>query len=131
MTATTHAAYTTLALHDLRFPVYLGWGDEERATTQTVRIDLDIHYASQPQACVSDTLEDTNCYQQLCDCIQSVCQQKSYRLIEHLCYAIYERIKKNIPNNALIKVCTHKLKPPIEALNRASFSCQDWPQHTP
>ncbi len=106
--------------------VNLGWTDEERAEPQPIAVDITLRYPTLPQACVSDELNDTQCYAKLLQIVESVCQSRPFKLIEHLAYAIHTAVKNQLKNSEIyLSVKVHKLHPPIATLQCASFTIGD------
>lgn len=105
---------------------HLGWTDEERATPQKIALDITLRYLKLPKACVSDELGDTQCYAQLLEQAEKICQSGAFKLLEHLAYRIYDALKHqiNIPETSVL-VRVHKLNPPVAFLKDASFSISD------
>lgn len=77
-----------------------------------------------PVSCETDDLSDTVCYAELTSLITAACEQKTYKLIEHLAYDIYTLIKAR---HTLECQVTVSKKPPIANLQGgAAFVCGDW-----
>jgi FolB domain-containing protein len=116
-----------LSLHELELSVFLGWPDEESAQAQRVILDIDIHFAAPPAACLSDDLKDTFSYDTLIEHIQKNTAAKKFRLLEHLGYALHQLIKTYIPEETIVNVSVKK-HPAIAALKGgASFYVGDTP----
>lgn len=78
-----------LKLKTLKFPLKIGcYSDEQRRFTP-VQIFIEIKLQKH-QACYSDQLRDTCCYDQLSQCIEQSCLQQSFQLIEHACQVVYD-----------------------------------------
>lgn len=106
---------SNISLNGLELSVNLGWPEEERQQKQLVLVDVNIRLLKPPQACHTDQLEDTFCYDALVTAIKSYTTQESFRLVEHLGYKIYKLIKDITQNNALVTIRLHK-KPAIANL---------------
>ncbi|WP_425385832.1 dihydroneopterin aldolase [Wolbachia endosymbiont (group A) of Barypeithes pellucidus] len=106
-----------LLISDLRLWVHLGYSAEEKSHSQLVSIDVDFIFKSPPLGLMTDRLEDTVCYLEIVQNIQSLVQNKQFNLIEHLTHDIYRTInnllvqKKHIISS--IRVTTHKVAPPV------------------
>lgn len=111
---------STLLLTDFKVPMHLGWGDEERADTQVVSLDIEIVYADNPMACDSDALKDTLCYDQLSQAIKAQLISQSYRLIEHAAKDVYALIMQYLKPNDWLCLRLTKV-PPVEGLSAATF----------
>jgi len=116
--------YTQLKLHDLALNLRLGWPDEERRCKQTVSVSIILKFPAMPMGCETDDLTGTICYDQLTKTITTQCEKKSYKLIEHLAYDIYNQVKASHPIDCQVSVSK---QPPIENLHGgATFVCGDW-----
>ncbi|SPR13135.1 dihydroneopterin aldolase [Orientia tsutsugamushi] len=107
----------TLVISDLRILVHLGCQEEERFYPQLVSVNIDFTFNSPPLGVITDRLEDTVCYLEVVQHIQSLVQNKQFYLIERLTRDIYITInnlllhKQNIIS--YIKVAVHKVAPPV------------------
>lgn len=119
-------AHAILEVTHYETQAHLGWTDEERATPQKIALDITLRYPKLPEACLSDELSDTQCYAQLIECAEKICQSATFKLLEHLAYRIYDALKNqiNIPETSVF-VRAHKLNPPVAFLKDASFSVGD------
>jgi len=114
----------TLTLQTLRLWLSLGWTDAERAQKQPVDLDLTWCFSAAPSACETDNLEDTLCYHRCLEVIQTICQDRSFRLVEHLAATLADRLWKQASSFASptvqariqgLVITVHKLKPPVNA----------------
>ena len=115
---------TSLVLKKLQLKVRLGVTKAERAKKQTVKLDLQIFFAKPPQACHSDKIADTICYDNLARKIQEFCSDKEFALIEYLGYQLFCYIKKLLPRNSKLDLTLIK-KPPLRSLDRSEFVIKD------
>src|SRR4051812_30581294 len=74
----------SLRLNEFSVMCRLGCSTQEQATPQEVRVSLNLEFARQPVACVSDRLEDTVCYARLCEIVRERATAKNYSTVEHL-----------------------------------------------
>ena len=81
---------STLQINKLILSINIGVTAEERATPQDIEFDISIHFNSLPKACSSDNINDTICYASLVKTIKSLCSNKEFHLIEHLCSCVYD-----------------------------------------
>ncbi|MGL9732825.1 MAG: dihydroneopterin aldolase [Wolbachia sp.] len=106
-----------LIIKDLRLWVHLGCSTEEKFNSQLVSINVDFTFKSSPLGLITDQLEDTICYLEVVQSIQSLALSKRFNLIEYLTHDIYLAIsnfltqKSNIISS--IRVTTHKIAPPV------------------
>lgn len=116
--------YSSLTIPQIPLDVSLGITSEERATLQKVLVSLDLRFINPPLGAQNDLLQDTLNYATLAEQIETICHKKSYQLIEHLAYEIYQALKQN---GIEIRVQIFKIKPPHRLLeNGALFSYGDF-----
>jgi FolB domain-containing protein len=113
-----------IVLREIELKVHLGWPDIERTQEQIVLLDIKIQFKNPPQACVSDSLKDTICYDVIINNIRAHLAARKFRLLEHLGHEIYSQLKKIIMHDAAISICVTK-KPNIFGLASASFGYGD------
>lgn len=103
------ALATSLQLRGFELSVFLGWPDVERATAQIVLLDMDIHFAEAPKACLTDQLGDTICYATLLQSLREHVALQSFRLVEYLGRDIYDFTKSQLPpkSRLLISLTKH------------------------
>ncbi|WP_341821053.1 dihydroneopterin aldolase [Wolbachia endosymbiont (group A) of Myopa testacea] len=110
-----------LLISDLRLWVHLGCSAEEKFHSQLVSVNIDFNFKSPPLGLTTDRLEDTICYLEVVQSIQSLVQSKQFNLIEHLTHDIYRAInnllvqKKHIISS--IRVTAHKVAPPVPGVH--------------
>lgn len=112
---------TSIELQQLEFSIHLGWSESERMQKQTVSLDITLHFAKPPEACISDELTDTFDYGTLSNSLTEHFSIREYRLLEHLGHDIYQFIKALAPKNMAVLIRISK-KPPVANLSRASFT---------
>lgn len=114
-----------LLISDLRLWVHLGCSAEEKFHSQLVSVNIDFTFKSPPLGLTTDQLEDTICYLEVVQSIQSLVQSKQFNLIEHLTHDIYRAInnllvqKKHIISS--IRVTTHKVAPSVPNVHGGVF----------
>ena len=92
----------SITLNNLELHVLLGWPHDERLQTQTVVLDVFLGLQTPPAACLSDNLTDTYCYDSLVKHIQTCCADKTFQLVEHLGFTLYQAIREKIaPQDSL------------------------------
>ncbi|MDG7052442.1 MAG: dihydroneopterin aldolase [Wolbachia endosymbiont of Alcedoecus sp.] len=106
-----------LLIRDLRIWVHLGCSTEEKFHSQLVSINVDFTFQSPPVGFITDRLEDTICYLEVVQSIQSLAQSKQFNLIEHFTRDVYIIISKLLMQKrhtiSSIRVATHKVAPPV------------------
>ena len=95
----------------------------EREVGQRLLIDLRID-VGECDATVTDRIEDTVDYAQVCDTANLVAQQRTYKTLERLCAAIADQLLEHYDADA-VWVKTAKPEPPI-ALPVSEVSVEVW-----
>lgn len=117
-----------LSLEGIRLDVRLGVGPEERAWPQAVELCLAIRFASLPEACRTDRIEDTVCYARLVEVARDLCDGREFRLIERLAAELHARLRAELPEGAGLWIEVTKLAPPLEGVQGgARFALGDDP----
>ena len=80
-----------ITIKDIIANTYIGILPFEKIKKQKVKIDIKI--STQDKACITDSLQDTICYDSIIQQIQEICLRKKFNLIEHLAYVILQEIK--------------------------------------
>ena len=93
----------------------------ERARMQRRDLRLDV---GECDATVTDRIEDTVDYAQVCEMANLVAQQRSYKTLERLCAAIADRLLERYDANT-VWVKAAKPEPPI-ALPVSEVSVEVW-----
>ena len=83
----------------------------EREIGQRLLIDIELQ-VGEVDATVTDLVEDTVDYGEVCNTVSLVAQQRSYRTLERLCTAIADRLLADYPLDGVEVKCT-KPEPPI------------------
>jgi dihydroneopterin aldolase len=99
----------SLIIDNLITHAHIGVTEEERKNDQQISWKIELYFASLPIGCVNDRLENTICYDNIANIVNTLCVAKSYHLIEHLCYQAYLQIKKSIDSQILITVTISKV----------------------
>ncbi len=102
---------------------HVGVTAAEREVGQRLVLDLRLELGD-CDATVTDRIEDTVDYGQVCDSVNLVAQQRSYRTLERLCAAIAERLLERYDTHA-VWVKAAKPEPPL-ALPVSEVSVELW-----
>jgi 7,8-dihydroneopterin aldolase/epimerase/oxygenase len=81
----------TIEITGLSLYTHHGVSDAEREVGQRLVIDLRLD-VGETDATLTDRLEDTVDYGEVCQAVALVAQQRSYRTLERLCAAIADRL---------------------------------------
>jgi dihydroneopterin aldolase len=81
----------TIEVSGLSLFTHVGVSAAEREVGQRLLVDLRLELA-ECDATVTDRIEDTVDYAEVCDAANLVAQQRSYRTLERLCAAVADRL---------------------------------------
>jgi 7,8-dihydroneopterin aldolase/epimerase/oxygenase len=101
----------TIEVSGLSLYTHLGVTEAERELGQRLVIDLRLE-VGECDAIVTDRVEDTIDYAEVCEAVALAAQQRSYRTLERLCAAVAERLVDQFGAESVwIKIA--KPEPPI------------------
>jgi dihydroneopterin aldolase len=101
----------TIEVSGLSLYTHLGVTEAEREVGQRLVIDLRLE-VGECDAIVTDRVEDTIDYAEVCEAVALAAQQRSYRTLERLCAAVAERLVEQFGAESVwIKIA--KPEPPI------------------
>jgi 7,8-dihydroneopterin aldolase/epimerase/oxygenase len=101
----------TIEITGLSLFTHVGVTAAEREVGQRLLLDLRIDVAD-CDATVTDRIEDTVDYAEVCDAANLVAQQRSYKTLERLCAAIADRLLDQYNTHA-VWVKAAKPEPPL------------------
>jgi dihydroneopterin aldolase len=101
----------TIEISGLSLFTHIGVSGAEREVGQRLLLDIRMD-AGQCDATVTDRIEDTIDYGEVCDAVNLVSQQRSYRTLERLCAAVAERLLDRYDARA-VWVKAAKPEPPL------------------
>jgi len=101
----------TIEITGLSLFTHVGITAAEREVGQRLLLDLRLDVAD-CDATVTDRIEDTIDYAQVCDAANLVAQQRSYKTLERLCAAIADRLLDQYNTHA-VWVKAAKPEPPL------------------
>ncbi len=113
----------TIEISGLSLYTHVGVTEAEREIGQRLLVDLRIDVGD-VDATVTDRIEDTVDYGQVCQTANLVAQQRSYKTLERLCAAIADRVIEDYDANA-VWVKAAKPEPPM-ALPVSEVSVEVW-----
>jgi dihydroneopterin aldolase len=113
----------TIEVSGLSLYTHFGVTAAEREVGQRLLIDLRLDIG-ECDATVTDRVEDTVDYGQVCELVNLVAQQREYRTLERFCTAVADRLIERYEINA-VWVKAAKPEPPI-VLNVAEVSVEVW-----
>jgi dihydroneopterin aldolase len=113
----------TIEISGLSLYTHVGVTDAEREIGQRLLLDLRID-VGEVDATVTDRIEDTVDYGQVCQTANLVAQQRSYKTLERLCAAIADRVIEDYDAHA-VWVKAAKPEPPM-ALPVSEVSVEVW-----
>ncbi len=118
----------TIEISGLSLFTHCGVTAAEREVGQRLLLDLRLD-AGECDATVTDRIEDTIDYGQVCEVANLVAQQRSYRTLERLCTAVADRLLAQFQARA-VWVKAAKPEPPF-ALPVTEVSVEVWREAEP
>ncbi len=103
--------FVTVEVSGLSLYTHHGVGEAEREVGQRLVFDLRLD-VGECDATLTDRLEDTVDYGQVCQTVALVAQQRSYRTLERLCAAVADRLLADYEAES-VWVKASKPEPPI------------------
>ena len=101
----------TIEISGLSLYTHHGVTAEERKVGQ--RLLLDVRFdAGEPDALITDRVEDTIDYGEVCQVIALIARQRSYKTLERLCAVIADRLASQFGADS-VNVKASKPEPPI------------------
>src|SRR5579871_3274943 len=113
----------TIEVSGLSLYTHMGVTAAEREVGQRLIVDLRLD-VGECDATVTDRIEDTVDYGQVCELVSLVAQQRSYKTLERFCAAVADRLIERYEVHA-VWVKAAKPEPPI-ALNVGEVSVEVW-----
>ncbi len=113
----------TIEISSLSLFTHVGVTPAEREVGQRLVLDLRLDVGG-VDATLTDRIEDTVDYGEVCDMANLVAQQRSYKTLERLCTAIADRLLERFTAHA-VWVKASKPEPPI-ALPVGEVSVEVW-----
>jgi 7,8-dihydroneopterin aldolase/epimerase/oxygenase len=113
----------TIEISGLSLFTHVGVTAAEREVGQRLLLDLRLD-VGECDATLTDRIEDTVDYAQVCDVANLVAQQRSYKTLERLCAAIADRLLEQYDAHA-VWVKAAKPEPPL-ALPVTEVSVEVW-----
>ncbi|MGA9856878.1 MAG: dihydroneopterin aldolase [Solirubrobacteraceae bacterium] len=113
----------TIEISGLSLFTHVGVTAAEREVGQRLLLDLRLD-VGECDATLTDRIEDTVDYAQVCDVANLVAQQRSYKTLERLCAAIADRLLEQYGAHA-VWVKAAKPEPPL-ALPVTEVSVEVW-----
>jgi 7,8-dihydroneopterin aldolase/epimerase/oxygenase len=117
------AESVTIEITGLSLYTHHGVSEAEREVGQRLVIDLRLD-VGEADATVTDSIEDTVDYAEVCQLVALVAQQRSHKTLERLCSAIAERLLDDYDLEG-VWVKAAKPEPPI-ALSVDEVSVEVW-----
>ena len=117
------AESVTVEITGLSLYTHHGVTDAEREVGQRLVLDLRLDLG-ETDATVTDSIEDTVDYAEVCQLVALIAQQRSYRTLERLCSAIADRLLADYSLEG-VWVKAAKPEPPI-ALTVDEVSVEVW-----
>jgi dihydroneopterin aldolase len=113
----------TIEISGLSLFTHVGVTEAEREVGQRLLLDLRVD-VGEVDATVTDRIEDTVDYSEVCQLANLVAQQRSYKTLERLCAAIADRLLETYDAHA-VWIKAAKPEPPM-ALPVSEVSVEVW-----
>lgn len=111
---------SSIEISDFSVAINIGVSDSERLVPQEVLVDYTVHFQGVPHGCISDNMSDSICYAEVVNCIKNFSENRSFMLIEHYGFALFEYLRQHCSIKAATLVV--KKKPQVPGLKGgASF----------
>ena len=120
--------FVTVEVSGLSLYTHHGVSDAEREIGQRLVVDLRMD-VGESDATLTDRVEDTINYAEVCQVVALVAQQRSYRTLERLCAAIADRLLEQFGLES-VWVKAAKPEPPIP-LPVEEVSVEVWREERP
>ena len=101
----------TIEVSGLSLYTHMGVTEAEREVGQRLLVDLTLE-AGEPDATLTDRVEDTVDYGEVCNVVALVAQQRTYKTLERFCTAVADRLLGDFELEA-VSVKAAKPEPPI------------------
>jgi dihydroneopterin aldolase len=101
----------TIEISGLSLYTHMGVSESEREIGQRLLIDIRLD-VGESDATITDRVEDTVDYGEVCNVVALIAQQRSYRTLERLCGAIADRLIEEYEVHA-VWIKAAKPEPPI------------------
>ncbi len=101
----------TIEVSGLSLYTHMGVTEAEREIGQRLLIDLTLE-VGEPDATLTDRVEDTVDYGEVCNVVALVAQQRTYKTLERFCTAVADRLLGDFEIEA-VSVKAAKPEPPI------------------
>ena len=101
----------TIEVSGLSLYTHMGVTEAEREVGQRLLVDLTLE-VGEPDATLTDRVEDTVDYGEVCNVVALVAQQRTYKTLERFCTAVADRLLSDFDVEA-VSVKAAKPEPPI------------------
>ena len=88
-----------LNIRDYKLNVYIGISPQEKKLKQVILISVKIHFKNLPRAIMTDSINDTLCYHEMCNKLKII-NSSIFLTIEHLCSQVCNLLRLSIKSNS-------------------------------
>lgn len=118
---------SVISLNDLLLKVNIGVTNEERDRPQDIKISFKLFYKDYPEGCLTDEINETDCYHKISEIASEYCKNNEVKLLEYICFGLHKKIRKVVAEDVKIWVKIEKCNPPIAGmLGGTSFEYADF-----
>ena len=112
-----------LSISQLSLLVHLGWSLKERQTLQEVQLSIEMEFPASPSGEKTDRLEDTLCYEGVCETLRNFVKDRPFHLIEKMAKECLSLLKEKHPFMRT-RLTLHKTAPPVKGLKGGvTYTC--------
>ena len=104
-----------LSINNLSLLAHLGCSAKERRAPQEVMFSIEMEFPIAPTGEKTDRLEDTLCYETVCETLRNLVKDQPFHLIEKMARECLSVLQKKYPSMG-IRLTLHKKVPPIKGL---------------
>jgi dihydroneopterin aldolase len=104
--------------------VYIGVTVEERRKIQPLEVKFEFQNNQNIQSKINDNSLEYVCYKKIIDAVYARFNDTEIKLLEYLCYQIYQIIKSHVANGMLVNVSVKKICHSIVPGKDAEATCR-------
>jgi dihydroneopterin aldolase len=115
-----------LSLTNYSTLIRIGVTENERLIPKKVTFNIKFFFSKLPLSCNNDELNDTICYNHIAQIINLYCENNEVKLIEKLCFDIFNLLRAEVNSNIKIWIKIIKHNPLTDnSLQQAEFEFSD------
>ena len=112
-----------LCIGNLSLLTHLGRSSKERLALQEVSLSIEMEFPATPNAEKTDHLEDSLCYEEVCETLRNFIKNRQFHLIEKMARDCLSLLQEKYPFMR-IRLTLHKKAPPVKGLKGGvTYTC--------